>query len=60
MVLFVCVTHPPQFSHIGSFEYHKDVCVEHVMQQIEVAAASVSYKYDMHDEKHAVNRLSKV
>jgi hypothetical protein len=35
MVLFFCVTHPPHFSHIGSFEYHKDVCVEHVMQQIE-------------------------
>jgi hypothetical protein len=37
--LVFCVTHPPQFSHIGSFsdffEYEKDPCVEHVMQQIE-------------------------
>jgi len=33
--LVFCVTHPPQFSGIGTFEFHEGVCVEEVTKQIE-------------------------
>ena len=33
--LVFCMTHPPQLSCIGSFEYQNGVCVEEVMKQIE-------------------------
>ncbi len=33
--LVFCVAHLPQFSGIGSFEYHDSVCVEEVTRQID-------------------------
>ena len=35
--LVFCMTHPPQLSCIGSFEYQNGVCVEEVMKQIQEA-----------------------